>query len=90
MIKSPMQKPKHINLFLVSIQPCEEGGFFATCPLLQGCHAEGESFAEAIENIQDVIKTHIAIRKENDELIPCINIKRKSDFNVQIPLPIEC
>jgi predicted RNase H-like HicB family nuclease len=28
--------------------------------VLQGCHAEGESYAEVIENIEDVIKAHIS------------------------------
>jgi predicted RNase H-like HicB family nuclease len=48
----------------VIIEPCEEGGYFATCPALQGCHAEGESYLEALENIQDIILIHLESRVE--------------------------
>jgi len=48
----------------VIIEPCEEGGYFATCPALQGCHAEGETYLEALENIQDIIRIHLESRAE--------------------------
>ena len=48
----------------VIIEPCEEGGYFATCPALQGCHAEGETYLEALENIQDIIWIHLESRAE--------------------------
>ena len=54
----------------VIIEPCEEGGYFATCPCLQGCHAEGETYLEALENIQDVIKIHLESRAELGMLPP--------------------
>ena len=42
--------------FPIEIQILEEGGYLAICPILQGCHAEGSSVAEAIENLEDVAK----------------------------------
>jgi predicted RNase H-like HicB family nuclease len=48
----------------VIIEPCEEGGYFAACPALQGCHAEGETYLEALENIQDIIRIHLESRAE--------------------------
>lgn len=48
----------------VIIEPCDEGGYFAICPALQGCHAEGETYLEALENIQDIIKIHLESRAE--------------------------
>jgi predicted RNase H-like HicB family nuclease len=54
------KKSLKIFLYPVVIEPCEEGGYFAYCPVLQGCHAEGESYAEVIENIEDVIKAYIS------------------------------
>ena len=60
-----MSKPlKQTLIFPINIEPCEEGGFFANCPILQGCHAEGETYGEAIDNISDVIKAHIKIKIE--------------------------
>lgn len=56
---------KNINFFPIIIEPNDEEGFFASCSTLQGCHAEGKTYGEAIENIQDVIKIHIEARKSH-------------------------
>ena len=83
--------PKPINqtfIFPINIEPCEEGGFFANCPVLQGCHAEGDTYGEAIDNITDVIKTHIEIKRKNREIISSIKIGKPSDISLQFPLPV--
>lgn len=77
-----------IYLFPIIIEVCEEGGFFAKCPVFQGCHAEGESYAEVIENIQDVIKVHIEVRKKHGEIIPSITLKQKAPLSINIPVPV--
>lgn len=33
-----------------------EEGFAVSCPSLRGCHSQGETKAEAIENIRDAIR----------------------------------
>ena len=43
-------------LYPITIEPMEEGDYFASCSALQGAHAEGKTIAEAIENIEDIIK----------------------------------
>ena len=77
-----------IYLFPITIEVCEEEGFFAKCPLLQGCHAEGKTYAEVIENIQDVIKVHIEARKKHGEFVPSIDLKKKTPFSINMPIPI--
>ncbi|MBZ1348610.1 MAG: type II toxin-antitoxin system HicB family antitoxin [Candidatus Nealsonbacteria bacterium] len=74
--------------YSIIIEPCEEGGYFAHCPLLQGCHAEGKTYGETIDNIRDVINAHIKLRKKYKEIIPFIKIKKQSDINIQIPVPV--
>lgn len=56
--------------FAVVIEPCEEGGYFATCPALPGCHTEGETYEEVIQNIRDAIKLYIEDLQETGEPIP--------------------
>jgi len=56
----------YISLYPIHIEPCEEGGYFAHCPTLQGCHAEGETLGEVIDNIHDVIKVHVELRKKHN------------------------
>jgi predicted RNase H-like HicB family nuclease len=74
--------------YSIIIEACEEGGYFAYCPLLQGCHAEGETYGKTIDNIRDVIKAHVELRKKHREIIPFIKVKKPSDINIQIPVPV--
>jgi predicted RNase H-like HicB family nuclease len=80
------KKLTKILLYPVTIEACEEGGYFATCPSLQGCHAEGESYSEVIENIEDVIKAHLEIRKKHKEFIPEVIIKDRKAIDVNLPI----
>jgi len=81
-----VKKTTKIFLYPVVIESCEEGGFFADCPSLQGCHAQGETYAEVIENIEDVIKIHIEIRKENKEFVPSITVPAEKGININLPI----
>ena len=77
------------SFYSIIIEACEEGGYFAYCPILQGCHAEGDTYGEAIDNIRDVIKTHLILRRKHKELTSFIKVKNRSDINIQIPVPVE-
>ena len=48
----------------VLTEPLEEGGYYAECPILPGCHVEGANYWEALENLEDVIRIHIEGRLE--------------------------
>lgn len=45
--------------FEVILDPAEEGGFVAHCPALKGCHSEGETEEEALQNIQEAIEGYL-------------------------------
>ncbi len=45
----------------------DEDGYYATCPSLQGCHSQGDTYEEAIDNIEDAIRLHIQDRLEHKE-----------------------
>ena len=76
---------KEMYFFPITIEPMEEGGFFADCSTLQGCHAEGASYSEVIENIQDVIKTQIQVRQAEGDFIPSVSFKSQKDFRFSLP-----
>ena len=43
-------------VFKVILKPdLEDGGFNVSCPALPGCHSQGDTEEEAIENIKDAI-----------------------------------
>jgi len=47
----------------------DEDGYFVTCPTLQGCYSQGDTYEEAIENIKDAIRLHIEDRLAEGEEI---------------------
>jgi predicted RNase H-like HicB family nuclease len=48
----------------------DSDGYYAYCPSLQGCYTQGDSYEEALENIEDAIRLHIEDRLANNEPIP--------------------
>jgi len=53
---SPLLKAERARtnlVFPVDIERLEEGCYLATCPSIQGCHAEGDTVAEALANLED-------------------------------------
>jgi predicted RNase H-like HicB family nuclease len=48
----------------------DRDGYFALCPVLQGCYTQGDSYEEAMNNIEDAIRLHIADRQASGERIP--------------------
>ena len=73
--KSGLPKEAKFNMdtktyrFSIIIEKDEEG-YFASCPELQGCYSQGDTYEEAIENIKDAIRLHIEDRLECGEEIP--------------------
>jgi len=57
-------------VFTIIIEKEEEGGYHAFCPLLPGCHTQGETYEEAMENIKDAIKLYIESLREHNEEVP--------------------
>jgi len=45
-------------------------GYFAFCPELEGCHTQGASYEETLDNIRDAIRLHVEDRIEAGEDIP--------------------
>lgn len=65
-------------LYPIIIEACGEGGFFAKCPSIQGAHAQGETYAETLENLESVIKVMLGDEKEKE---------KNQAFKVTQPMP---
>ena len=50
----------------------DEDGYFASCPFLQGCYTQGDTYEEILENIKDAISLHGSI-----SLTQWVNILRQ-------------
>ena len=62
------------NITLPIIVEADSDGFFASCPTLQGCYSQGDTYEEAVENIKDAIKLQIADRLADGEEIPQVSV----------------
>lgn len=56
--------------FTVIVERDEDGVYIASCPALQGCYSQGDTYEEALENLKDAIKLHIEARQSLGEPIP--------------------
>ena len=68
--------------FNIILTPAEEGGFYVTVPVLDGCFTEGETEKEALKNAKEAIICYL----EGLEKVNQIKSKPKS---VIAALPIE-
>jgi predicted RNase H-like HicB family nuclease len=59
---------KYITLPI--ILEADEDGYFVSCPALQGCYSQGDSYEEAVENIKDAIRLHLDDRLVSGEENP--------------------
>lgn len=50
----------------------DRDGYFAACPLLQGCYSQGKTYEETLENIRDAVRLHIKDRRAHGERIPSL------------------
>jgi predicted RNase H-like HicB family nuclease len=54
-----------------------EHGFDVHCPALPGCHSQGDTFEEAIENIKDAITAYLRMIEEET--------KDSTVYQVEVP-----
>jgi predicted RNase H-like HicB family nuclease len=59
--------------YRVYLEQDEDGVFIATCPALPGCVSQGQTRAEAMENIREAIEGYIlSLKKHGDPAPPSI------------------
>lgn len=57
--------------FRVVLEPdFESGGYVVSCPSLPGCHTQGDTEEEALNNIRDAIRGYLESLKKNKQPIP--------------------
>lgn len=56
--------------YSVELEPQKEGGYTARVPVLPGCISEGDTFEEALKNIQDAIEGYLKVLAKHNRPIP--------------------
>jgi predicted RNase H-like HicB family nuclease len=62
------------NITLPIVIEGDADGYFVSCPALQGCYSQGDSYEEAVERIKDAIRLHIEDRLADGEEIPQVSV----------------
>ncbi|WP_026793766.1 MULTISPECIES: type II toxin-antitoxin system HicB family antitoxin [Planktothrix] len=70
---------KQVYNYTVILQKEPEVGYHAFCPILKGCHSQGDSFEEAIDNITEAIELYIESLKA--VLIVILSLRRISLYS---------
>ena len=50
----------------------DENGYYVYCPSLKGCHSQGDTLEEALENIKEAIELYLESLEE-EELDACVS-----------------
>ena len=62
--KSPLviaARKRKAFVLSAEVESLDEGGYLATCSEIPGCHAEGATVAEALENLEDAARLLLAL-----------------------------
>ncbi len=62
--------------FTIIIERGEDGYFIGTVPELRGCHTQGKSLDELIENIKEAIQLCLEVEGEPKETLELIGIQK--------------
>ena len=53
----------------------DEDGYYVSCPALQGCYSQGDTYEEAVANIKDAIRLHVEDRRaEGEEFLQSVSV----------------
>ncbi|MBZ5529172.1 MAG: type II toxin-antitoxin system HicB family antitoxin [Acidobacteriia bacterium] len=58
------------QITLPIIVEADADGYFVSCPVLQGCYSQGDTYEAAVGNIKDAIRLHIEDRLASGEEVP--------------------
>lgn len=56
--------------YTIILEREDDGGYHAFCPALPGCHSQGDTYDEAVENIKDAVKLYIESLLAHGEKAP--------------------
>jgi predicted RNase H-like HicB family nuclease len=65
---------KQIYNYTVLLEKEPAGGYHAFCPVLKGCHSQGDTFEETIDNITEAIELYLESLIADNQPIPQENL----------------
>ncbi|MBU1179690.1 type II toxin-antitoxin system HicB family antitoxin [Patescibacteria group bacterium] len=66
-----MKLKRKIHQYTAVFEPDESGkGYTVVIPALQGCISEGDTFEEALKNIEEAAALYLEVKKKEKQRIP--------------------
>ncbi len=65
---------KTIYNYTVIFEQEQDGGYHVFCPILKGCHSQGDSFEDALANITEAMELYLDSLLADEEPIPEENL----------------
>ena len=56
--------------YTVILEKEAAGGYHVSCPALKGCHSEGETESDALDNIREAIELYLESLEAHGEPVP--------------------
>lgn len=56
--------------YTIIIEREADGGFHAFCPMLRGCHAQGDTYDETLTNIREAVLLYLESLEAHSDPIP--------------------
>ena len=80
--RTPPSRIGDVARFAVTLEEDEDGYIVASAPALPGCHSQGRTETEALNNIREAIRGYLASMRKHGEPIPSIKEVREIEVPV--------
>jgi predicted RNase H-like HicB family nuclease len=74
-----------IYTYTVKISRAHGGNYFATVPMLPGCHVQGDTYEDVLRNVAESIQTYAAELARIGREIPIEPEQHELRLQVQLP-----
>ena len=79
-------------LIPLTVEPLEEGGYLATCPIWEDLLAQGRTVAETLDIAQDVagslIESYLEHGDQLPEAVAQAMVRHQASLSLQIAVPV--
>jgi predicted RNase H-like HicB family nuclease len=62
----------------------EDGMYVGSVPALKGCHSQGETLDELLENMKEAIEAHLEYLKSKRDEVPTDRFKGISEIDIEV------
>ena len=68
------ESSKQTYNYTILLEKEADGGYHAFCPILKGCHSQGDTFEEAVQNITEALELYLESLIADNQPIPKENL----------------